>query len=130
MGASTPYLGAYDRQMWDAMAQGKFRLQRCCSCKAMRYPTGPTCPSCLSMEFTWDEVSGSGEILSWVVFHRTYFDDFPAPYNVVAVRLAEGPIVMTSLHGPEPEGTWIGRRVKVGVRDHAGRFQHFVELAE
>ena len=52
-------------------------------------------------------MSGRGTIMSWVTFHRQYFDDFPPPYNAVAVRLVEGPIVVTNLIGTAPSESWM-----------------------
>lgn len=130
MGASQPILGFYDRPMWAAMQEGSFTVQRCAQCGTSRYPPGPSCPSCLSLDYEWTPVKGGGEILSWVIFHRQYFDDHPAPYNAVAVRLDEGPIVVTNLIGDEPSASWIGRRVRFEVLDRAGRPQHSVRLED
>ena len=129
MGVSQPIRGFYDTPMWDGFIEGDFKVQTCSRCQTSRYPPGPACPDCLSMEYDWRAVAGGGEILSWVIFHRPYFDDHPAPYNAVAVRLDEGPIVITNLVGAEPEGDWIGQRVRFEVIDRSGRMQHSVRLA-
>ena len=71
------------------------------------------CHECLSPNFTWQPVSGAGTILSWVIFHRQYLDAYPAPYNVIALRLDEGPTFISNLEGAEPEGSWIDRRVQM-----------------
>jgi uncharacterized OB-fold protein len=42
-------------------------------------------------------MSGQGTLLSWVVFHRTYFPELPPPYTVAAVQLTEGPILIANL---------------------------------
>lgn len=128
MGNSQPVMALDDRPMWDGIAAGRLSLQRCGHCRAFRYPPGPICAACLCMESEWVPVAGTGTILSWVVFHRKYFDDFPPPYNSVAVRLDEGPIIMTNLTGPEPEGSWIGKRVRLAYVDHAGRQQHAARI--
>jgi uncharacterized OB-fold protein len=38
---------------------------------------------------------------------------YPPPYNVIAVRLAEGPIMISNLEGDAPEGSWIGHIVRL-----------------
>ena len=101
--------------MWDSIARERMELQQCTSCRRFRYPPGPICPHCLAMEHDWQPVSGRGTILSWVVFHRQYFEDFAPPYNAVAVQLAEGPIVVSNLIGDEPKGSWIGAAVEPGL---------------
>nr|WP_246727930.1 OB-fold domain-containing protein [Chelativorans sp. Marseille-P2723] len=105
--------------MWETLASGVLRLQQCCNCRSFRYPPGPTCHRCASPEHKWKPVSGRGQILSWVVFHRTYFDDYPAPYNVVAVKLEEGPMIVTNLTGKKPMGSWIGRSVELCFERHS-----------
>jgi len=129
MGASRPILGFYDRPMWAAMEDHAFNVQQCTACKSCRYPPGPACPECLSLDYVWKQADGGGEIISWVIFHKQYFDDHPAPYNAVAVRLDEGPIIVTNLIGPEPEGSWIGHRVAIEVGDRGGRLQHRARLS-
>ncbi|MCF3933727.1 OB-fold domain-containing protein [Acuticoccus sp. M5D2P5] len=107
-------LGLYDKPFWQLLAETRaLHLQRCGSCGAFRYPPGPVCHECLSPDYAWTAVSGGGSIMSWVIFHRQYLDLYPAPYNVVAVRLDEGPIIISNLTGAEPEGSWIDRRVEM-----------------
>lgn len=113
MGNSTRVLGLYDKPMWDSIEAKQWALQYCAESDSFRYPPSPICPDSLSMDYEWRPIKGTGEILSWVIFHRKYFDDHPAPYNTIAVRLDEGPIVMSNLIGDEPDGSWIGRRVEV-----------------
>ncbi len=129
MANSKPVMGLHDIPMWDSIQREQLELQCCDACAAFRYPPAPVCPECLSEQASWKAVSGRGSILSWVVFHRKYFDDHPPPYNSVAVRLEEGPIVVSQLHGPQPEGSWIGQPVRLSYAEHAGRIQHHVLLA-
>jgi uncharacterized OB-fold protein len=115
--AATParVLGLYDRAMWDLLDQkGQLHLQRCTGCGIWRYPPGPACPDCLSPDAQWLSVSGRGEILSWVIFHKEYLPEYPVPYNVIAVRLDEGPIMVSNLLG-EPDNELIGTRVRLQV---------------
>lgn len=128
MANSQPVLTLYDQPMWESIERHKMALPRCASCGTFRYPPGPVCPDCSSLDYAWTEISGSGNILSWVIFHRQYFDDFPPPYNVIAVRLDEGPILISNLIGREPEGSWIGEPVTITYRRHLDRTQHAFTL--
>jgi uncharacterized OB-fold protein len=128
MANTIPVMGLYDRPMWDSIAGRRLSLQTCLDCGHVRYPPGPNCPDCLSFNDEWRPVSGRGRVLSWVVFQRRYFDDFPPPYNSVAVRLEEGPIIVTNLIGPEPEGSWIGAEVELDYVQHGDRIQHAARL--
>ena len=118
MGRSKRVLGHYDKAMWDSIAEKRWSLQFFPESGRYVYPPSPVCPDSLSTHYEWRPIGGGGEIVSWVIFHRQYFEDYPAPYNVVAVRLDEGPIVVSNLVGEEPEGSWIGRRVKVDYEEH------------
>jgi len=131
MANSAAVLSMYDEPMWESIRAHDWHLQQCDDCSEWRYPPGPCCPKCLSPRSTWRPLSGRGEIASWVVFHRQYFDNWPPPYNVVAVKLAEGPLVISNLTGPEPEGSWIGRSVEVTYgSDAVGTLLPQMRLAE
>jgi uncharacterized OB-fold protein len=121
----------YDEPMWKSIEAGRWELQQCDDCGTHRYPPAPICHKCLSMSYSWKKLSGRGKILSWVIFHRQYLDDYKPPYNVVAVQLDEGPIVISNLVGQEPEDSWIGRDVTVCYeRDGAGNTLPKVKLTE
>jgi uncharacterized OB-fold protein len=124
MGRSERVMGFCDAPMWDSIERGAMALQCCAGCGAFRYPPAPICAACLSMQAEWRPLAGTGTVVSWVTFHRSYFDDFPAPYHAMAVRLDEGPLIVTNPAGPLPEGSWIGRRVRLDYVLHDGRRQH------
>jgi uncharacterized OB-fold protein len=108
-----PVLGFHDGPFWEHVRARSMALQRCDGCGAFRHPPSPACPACLSEASHWEPVSGRGTIISWVVFHRQYLPAYPAPYNVIAVRLAEGPVMVSNLEGDPPERTWIGAPVRL-----------------
>jgi uncharacterized OB-fold protein len=128
MANSKIVMGIDDVPMWRSIERGRMELQCCKACAAFRYPPAPVCPQCLETEAAWTPIAGRGRIMSWVVFHRQYFDDHVPPYNSVAVQLPEGPIVVSQLMGTEPEGSWIGHAVEFCYAQHAGRMQHHVRL--
>lgn len=128
MGVSKPVLSLHDVPMWDSIARQRMELQCCQGCQRFRYPPAPICAHCLSMAYRWQPISGRAKILSWVVFHRQYFDDHPPPYNAVAVELEEGPIVISNLVGDTPSGSWVGKAVEFCYQQHGGRWIHKVRL--
>lgn len=115
-----PVMGLYDRPFWESARARRLALQRCTGCGAFRYPPGPVCPVCLSDACDWTPVSGGATLLSWAVFHRQYLPAYPPPYNVIAVRLDEGPVMISNLEGEPPAGEWIGRRVRLIYADTPG----------
>lgn len=109
-------LGLYDRQMWDRLNQEeRLSLQTCQDCGNMRYPPGPACPRCLSPEFEWRPVAGGAELMSWAIFHKQYLPEYPVPYNVVAIRLDEGPFMVANMIDMPDAGPQIGARLKLEV---------------
>jgi uncharacterized OB-fold protein len=118
----TPVLGMYDVPMWETIRARGMKLQCCRACGTFQYPPAPVCQACLSDELDWSPISGEGEILSWVVYHRQYLEAYPAPYNVIAVRLKEGPVIVSNLEGDPPQGTWIGCKVRLRYAQMADSF--------
>jgi uncharacterized OB-fold protein len=94
-----PVTSPDDEAFWEYTARGELRLQRCSPCGRFRFPPAPCCPDCLSTASDWVPVSGHGRVLSWVRFHRSYFDGLPAPYVVAVVELVEGPLVVGNVDG-------------------------------
>ncbi len=103
--------GIYDEPMWTGFAQRRVLIQRCTACGTYRYPPGPSCANCLAPSHEWVEIAGNAKIVSWAIFHRQYLPAYPVPYNVIAVKLAEGPTMVSNLDGPAPQGSWIGHDV-------------------
>ena len=108
-----PVRGLHDGPMWQSIGAREMRLQCCAACGTFRYPPGPCCPACMAEEAAWKALRGTGEVLSWVVFHRTYLPAYPAPYTCIAVRLDEGPVMIANLAGPAPATELIGQRVRM-----------------
>jgi len=67
----------------------------------------------LSDQLDWTRISGKASIVSWVIFNRTYLPSYPAPYNVITVKLQEGPLFISNLEGQVPKGSWIGAKVNL-----------------
>lgn len=82
-----------DAPFWNAASNHEFRMQQCGECDHVRWPPSPVCPECWAEDHEWMELSGRGEVNTWVVFHRVYFDAFAdkVPYNIAEVELNEGP---------------------------------------
>jgi hypothetical protein len=45
----------------------------------------------------WVLASGRASLFSYVVYRRQYHPDFPVPYNVAAVVLEEGPLLISTI---------------------------------
>jgi uncharacterized protein len=100
---------------WELANRGRLSIQRCDDCGDRRYPGAPVCPRCLSKRQSWEPVSGRATLLSWVRFHRAYWDGFvpDIPYVVILVGLEEGPVMVTNLVGAKAEDVPIGAPMEV-----------------
>jgi uncharacterized OB-fold protein len=89
------------RPFWDALRDGHLVFQRC-SCGHAFLPARRHCPACLREDRKWERASGTGRLVSWVVYHTAYHPAFESrlPYNVALVELAEGPRLLTNIVGP------------------------------
>ena len=75
------------------------------------------CPGCLSEELVWRQVSGKGEVYSFIVVHHSVVPGFEAdlPYVVAAVQLAEDESVriITNIVDCLPNEVYVGMPVEV-----------------
>ncbi len=113
-----PQITPLDREYWEHAREHRLHIQRCKQCRTYRFPASPVCAECASPEWEYAPVSGRGEIVSWVVFHRSYFPSFDAdiPYNVAGVKLDEGVMLMSNILAPN-DTLRHGMRVEVVFDD-------------
>jgi uncharacterized protein len=114
-----PRIDAVSRGFWEHARARRLSVQKCAACGHMHVPGSPVCPNCLSEDQSWVPVSGKGTLLSWVRFHRAYWDGFRAdlPYLVCLVGLDEGPMLVSNIVGSEPEELAIGSRLEAVFED-------------
>ena len=110
-----PRIDTVSRGFWDNAREQRLTVQRCDDCAHLHFPGSPVCPKCLSEKQSWVPVSGRGTLLSWVRFHRAYWDGFRTdlPYLVALVGLEEGPMLVSNIVGGTPDDPTIGRKVEV-----------------
>ena len=111
----------------------RLMLRACSSCRLLRYPPSHGCPWCQSLTWSWQEVSGRGEIHSYeIVAHAIQpgFKDW-TPYAVVLVELDEqrgqptadqalriiANLVTPDFRAEKEENVAIGKRVRVVFQD-------------
>lgn len=88
-----PQVDEYSAPFWEGARQGELRIQACGGCGTRRFPPRPMCPVCRSVEVTWQVMSGTGTVWSFVIPHPPLLPAYAdrAPYNVVVVALDEDP---------------------------------------
>ena len=111
-----PRVTSNNAAFFSSLRDGCFKLQRCPRCGEVIYYPRVVCPHCLyTGKLEWVPVSGLGTIYSFAVVHRPQHPSFfkDVPIILVAIRLDEGPIMISSMVGCSPEDVRIGMRVAV-----------------
>lgn len=110
-----PVISETNKPFWDGCRNHKLMAQQCASCQELRYPFADICPNCLSQEFEWRELSGRGEMLSYIIIHRGYHPYWAArvPYNVAFIQLDEGLRMFSNIIGTPNDKLEVGQRVTV-----------------
>ena len=103
-----------DAEFWAAARHGELRFQRCAACGRFRHYPRPTCPGCLSREFTWERSGGRGTVYTWTVVRGPTLPAFAdhLPYNVVDVLLDEGVHLVSQVLDCAPEEMRAGLAVE------------------
>ena len=104
---------------WEHADNRVLALPWCTACGKTHFPPSPRCPHCLADTLEWRPASGNATLLSWVVFHRAYWDGVAQdlPYNVCLVELAEGVRMMSNLVGRAKAAPRHGLPLKVAFDD-------------
>lgn len=114
-----PVLDPDSRGYWAHARKHQLVVQHCMACGDKHFPPGPVCPRCLCDRQEWLPVSGKATLVSWVNFHRAYWDGYrdELPYNACLVQLAEGPLVISNLAGGVPADARMGMSLRVVFDD-------------
>jgi hypothetical protein len=108
-----PVTDGESARWWAAVAEGQLLLERCRACgNSASYPRS-FCPKCWSDDVEWVPTAGMGVVYTFSVVRVNDQPPFAGrlPYVVAVVDLDEGPRLMASLAGIEPDDVRIGLRV-------------------
>jgi uncharacterized OB-fold protein len=103
---------------WAGCREGELRVQRCESCRRLRYPAQPMCPQCRSLTSAWVAVSGLGRVYTFSVVtghgpEALLPGTREVPYGVAVIELDEGPRMVTDVDADALERLRIGARANV-----------------
>ena len=114
-----PVIDPVVKGYWDLARMHQLSVQHCSDCGDRHFPPTDVCPKCLSDKQKWEVVSGRGTLVSWVSFHRAYWDGHrdDLPYDVCLVKLDEGPLVISNFATGIPEGAKMGMPMQVVFED-------------
>lgn len=104
------------KPFWDALHEGKFRLQRCADCKKVRHYPRPVCDSCWSMNAEWIDAADRGTVHSWTITHHAFHPGFKddLPLLLLTVDLEEGVRMQALGRGIADGELRVGLPVKLG----------------
>lgn len=116
-----PVIDPLTRPYWDHARQHRLAVQKCDHCGDRHFPPSPVCPRCLSEAQSWEVTNGRGKLLSWVRFHRAYWKGWQEdlPYDVCAIELDAGPVVVGNFAGGLPEHARLGLAMEAVFDDVA-----------
>ena len=114
-----PVIDEASAPFWKAAKNKILQLPKCSDCKEIRIQFERWCPNCSSELFKWEKLSGEGTVWSHCNFYRKYFNEFEneIPYNVVLVKLKEGPKIISNLINIDYKSIRIGLKVSVYFED-------------
>ena len=106
------------KQYFDSLAAGSFRIQRCDACSHHVFYPRVQCPRCASDRLAWVEPSGLGTVYSTTVFRRKPADG--GDQQIALVDLDEGVRMMSRVEKVDPAAVRIGMRVKARIAQQDG----------
>ena len=88
-----------DREFWQAAKEHRLVLPRCRDCGYVWFPPYLACGRCLSSNREWVTASGRATVWGYVEMAHPYIPSFAPeiPYNVVLVKLDEGPLMFSNV---------------------------------
>ena len=96
-----------------ALAEGRFVIQKCESCGTCIHYPRLLCTECGSNRLDTIDASGAGSVYSTSVIRRR--PERGGDYNIALVDLDEGPRLMSRVEGLAPDEVTIGMRVKARI---------------
>lgn len=114
-----PSISSSNRPYFEAARAGRLVIQRCGRCDRYIFTPRDVCPQCLdSSSLTWEAATGTGHVHSWCIVHRPHHESFYAETPIVfaAIRLEEGPIMLSEVKTDCLEDVKIGDRVSVSFQ--------------
>ena len=90
MDKPAPIINTLTEPYWRAADRGELVLQRCQTCRHWIHFPEPRCPQCGGKTLDFEPVSGTGEIESFSVIHRSFVAGFSqAAYVIAWIALPE-----------------------------------------
>jgi hypothetical protein len=106
---------------WAAADEGRLVLQRCARCGTYRHLPAPACYRCQSLDWTWEQLAGAGQVFTFTWVHAALTEAFAGvvPYNVGVIELdgTDGVRIASTVTGVAEGDDLIGLRVQAYFGD-------------
>lgn len=114
-----PVINEDNAPYWEYCRNHELRMQKCTDCGYVRFPVSIVCPKCNSMAAEWTQLSGKGNVYSYVVYHLAYHPSYneDIPYTVAIIQLKEGPRMESNITDCKAEDIRIDMPVEVYFDD-------------
>jgi hypothetical protein len=111
--ADIPTIDAASAPYWNAAREGRLLIAKCESCGQVHHYPRPFCPHCWSEDVAPVQANGTGTLYTFSTVHVNDLAPFKErlPYVAAIVELDEGPRLMTTIEGVEPDRLRIGMTV-------------------
>ncbi|MCA1833406.1 MAG: Zn-ribbon domain-containing OB-fold protein [Actinomycetota bacterium] len=115
---------------WQGAREGKLLIKHCNACERHFFYPRAACPFCWSVDTSWRESSGRGNVYTFTVVHQNDLPPFRdrVPYVIAVIELEEGVRMTANVEGCSPDDVRCGMRVRVAFRDEARSEDDVVSL--
>ncbi|MBB5160562.1 hypothetical protein HNP02_000490 [Mycobacterium sp. AZCC_0083] len=116
--ADIPTIDSTSAPYWEAAGRGRLLIAECAGCGRVHHYPRPFCPHCWSEDVHPVLASGTGTLYTYSTVYVNDLEPFKQrlPYVAAIVELAEGPRLMTTIEGAEPERLRVGMVVTATFR--------------
>lgn len=116
--ADIPTIDSASAPYWEAAREGRLLIAECGACGEVHHYPRPLCPYCWSENVHPVQANGTGTLYTYSTVYVNDLAPFKErlPYVAAIVELDEGPRLMTTIDGVEPERLRVGMAVKAVFR--------------
>ena len=116
--ADIPTIDSASAPYWEAARQGRLLIAECVACGKVHHYPRPFCPFCWSEKVHPVPASGAGTLYTYSTVYVNDLAPFKErlPYVAAIVELAEGPRLMTTIEGADPDDLRVGMPVTAVFR--------------
>ena len=115
-----PSITSEAKPFWDGLANQLLLIPKCNDCGHLFMYPKAYCPNngCFSSNLDWEQVSGSGNLFSYTIVHRSAdvrFQEIAAqkPYIFALIELEEGPKLISNLVNVDIDNLEVGMPVEI-----------------